>query len=156
MAGKYAALFISPRMVTCQKKGGKLPAPILPDNLFILFNYTYIFPPPNVSCFSHNHTLPFFFQFSSHVSHQTTHSHTLSHTHIPTIFQPQTSHHSPHLSTLPCFSLHTLHTLHPIFPSPFSTTHLSHSSSIHILSKSFSLYTVLLFTLSMHFNFFFK
>ena len=111
------------------------------------------FPPPDVSCFSHIHTLPFFLLSSSRVSHRTTSSHTRDHTSTPTTFQTQTSRHSPHPSTLPCFSPHTPQPLHHRFPSISSTLHPSHSSSIH---KTSSLYTVSSFVLTIHFNFYFK
>ena len=95
---------------------------------------------PDFACFSHTHTLQTSFQFSSHVSHHTTHSHTHDHTHTLSVFPIQTSHHSPHLSPLPSLSLQILPPLHPRFPLAFFPIHLSHSSSIHILSSTFYLF----------------
>lgn len=92
----------------CEKKRSYPASTLLNINI----NMTDTHLPPNVSCFSHIHTLPFFLESSSHVSHQTTSSHTLSHTYTPTTFQTQTSHHSPHPSILPGFQPDTPLPLH--------------------------------------------
>lgn len=97
---------------------------------------------PNVSCFSHIHTLPFFLESSWRVSHQTTSSHKHDHTYTPPTFQTQTSHHSPHPSILPSFQPDTPLPLHPKSLSISIQIHPHHSSSIHNISSiQFSLNT---------------
>ena len=111
---------------------------------------------PNVSCFSHIHTLPFFRQSSSHVSHQTTSAHTHDHTYTPTTFQNQTSHHSPHPSVLHNFQPDTPLPPHPKSLSISIQIHLHHSSSIHNISSiQVFLNTAYLINMSeKYFNFF--
>ena len=134
---------VSPNGGKTQYKGAKSPVKKVEedivttaDNLFLPSPLTHLDTSysPNVSCFSHIHTLPFFLQSSSHVSHQTTSSHTHDHTSIPTTFQTQTSHHSPHPSILPNFSPHTPRPLHPKSLSISIPVHPCRSSSIHKIS----------------------